>query len=147
MLKDEPQEVVILPHAKRLRFRAHLRKEIVVCRLAERARLRAFDLLYQIATALIQCLQAQLPAMQLDGELIDVAGDLGALRLVFFQLPACFWIWAVCIVGGACAFSGSFRDTGWQTAPLTRKTKSGRGRIDHQGGGAMAARESNVLRF
>ena len=39
---------------------------------------------FQLRFAIVQGLQTQLPAMQLNGQLIDVTGDLGALRFVFF---------------------------------------------------------------
>ncbi len=37
----------------------------------------------QLGFAFVQCLQTQLPAMQLDRQLIDITGDFGALRFVF----------------------------------------------------------------
>jgi len=41
--------------------------------------------------ALVQCLQTQLPPMQLDRELIDVTGHFGALRVVFLELSPDFF--------------------------------------------------------
>ena len=44
----------------------------------------------QLRFAFVQRLQPQLPAMQLDRELIDVSGHFGALRFVFLQLSLNF---------------------------------------------------------
>ena len=41
------------------------------------------ELFFELRFAFVQCLQTQLPAMQLDCQLIDVTGHLGALRFVF----------------------------------------------------------------
>jgi len=49
------------------------------------------QLFFELRFAIVQRLQSQLPAMQLDRELIDVAGDFGALRFVFGQLPSNFF--------------------------------------------------------
>src|ERR1700730_3227089 len=48
------------------------------------------ELFFELGFALVQCLQTQLPAMQLNAELIDVTGDLGSLRFVFGQLALNF---------------------------------------------------------
>ena len=59
------------------------------------------EIVFELRFALVQHLQTQLPAMQLDRELIDVAGDLSALRFVLFQFAAnlirvreraCIWL-------------------------------------------------------
>ena len=39
----------------------------------------------QLGFAFVQCLQTQLPAMQLDRQLIDVTSNFGVLRFVFGQ--------------------------------------------------------------
>ena len=41
---------------------------------------------FEFLLALVQSLQSQLPAMELNAELIDVARDLRPLRFVFLQL-------------------------------------------------------------
>ena len=44
------------------------------------SRLRSLaQLFFQLGLAFVQCLQAQLPAMELNAELIDVTGYFGAL--------------------------------------------------------------------
>ena len=45
------------------------------------------ELFLQLGLAFVQCLQAQLPAMQLNAELVDIAGNLGPLRFVLLQFP------------------------------------------------------------
>ena len=60
------------------------------------------ELVREIFAALFQCLQAQLPAMQLNGELIDVTGHLGPLRFVLFKLPARVREVAICVLGATC---------------------------------------------
>ena len=49
------------------------------------------QLFFKLPFAIVQRLQPQLPAMQLDRELIDVAGDFSALRFVLGQLPSNFF--------------------------------------------------------
>jgi len=49
------------------------------------------QLFFKLRFALVQCLQSQLPAMELDRELIDVAGNFGTLRFVFGQLASNFF--------------------------------------------------------
>src|ERR1700730_2150866 len=49
------------------------------------------QLLFELSLAIVQGLQAQLPAMQLNAELIDVTGDLGPLRFVLGELAANFF--------------------------------------------------------
>ena len=46
--------------------------------------IRAAQLFLELRFALVERLQTKLPAVQLDAVLIDIAGDLGPLRLVFF---------------------------------------------------------------
>jgi len=46
------------------------------------------QLFFELPFAIVQRLQPQLPAVQLNRELINVAGDFGALRFVLFQFSA-----------------------------------------------------------
>ncbi len=49
------------------------------------------EFFFELRFAFVQRLQAQLPTMQLDRELIDVTGHFGALRFVFGQFSSNFF--------------------------------------------------------
>ena len=53
----------------------------------------------ELLFAIVQRLQTQLPAMQLNRQLIDVTGHFGSLRFVLFQFPLNF-VQLRCSIGG-----------------------------------------------
>jgi hypothetical protein len=96
---------------------------------------------FQFLLALVQALETKLPTMQLDAELVDVAGDLGALRFVLLQL--------MLEIGNFHGIFGSrfdrdLRNRRRLTAPLAIQRDSGRGRIDYKRSGAIRAGEDDI---
>ena len=96
------------------------------CRLLRRA-----QFLLELFPAFVQSLQTQLPAMQLDTELIDGTGDFGSLRSVFLELPSQVGNLGLSFSGHGFAHRNS-RDLGGFSAALTRESHAGRGRVDDQ---------------
>src|SRR4030095_12082280 len=91
--------------------------------------------------AFVQCLQAQLPAMELNAQLIDVTRYFGALRFVFFQLAL--------QIGELLRRSrGRARRYHWNkrrfTATLAVQSHSSGRRVDHERAGTLLALEEEV---
>ena len=95
---------------------------------------------FELRFAFVQSLQTQLPAMQLDRELIDVTGHFCALRFVFFQLAAKF----VGVSERACARTLRQRHRGLLSAFLTRQIHSRCGTRRDQRCFAMLAVKENI---
>ena len=102
---------------------------------------RSREFRFQLLLALVQALQAKLPAMKLDAELIDVAGDLGSLGFVFLQLMLKIGNFNR-VFGGR--FHGGVRNGGWFAALLAIQGHSRRGGIDDERRSAMRAGEDDV---
>src|SRR5215210_7421785 len=104
-------------------------------RRRERSKIRL-----QLLLPFDQLLQTELPTMKLDAVLVDVAGDLGALRLVFLQL-----VLKICAANriNQRDFRRYLRDGGRLTAPLAIQCEPRRGRTDDKRGRAMLAFKNN----
>src|SRR5205823_5914388 len=105
---------------------------------------RLAQLFFQLGLAFVQRLQAQLPAMELNAELIDVTGYFGALRFVLFQL-------ALQIRKLLRRCRGRARQCRWNkrrfSATLAVQSHSGGRRVDHERTGAVLALEEDVPCF
>jgi hypothetical protein len=103
--------------------------------------LRCFQLGFELLLAFVQALQTQLPAMQLNAELIDVARDLGPLRFVFLQL-------VLEIRNPSGIFRDDFDWRGWDSNRLATflaiDRQSGRRGVDDQCSRAVRAGENDV---
>ena len=98
------------------------------------------QLFFELRFAIVQCLQPQLPAMQLNRELIDVTGHFSALRFVLFQLSPNF----IGICECARAWSFRLRNERLLSAFLTRQVHPGGRSIRDQRSFAMLAMKENV---
>lgn len=92
---------------------------------------------FQFPFAFVQGLEAQLPSLDLNVELVDVAGDFGALGFVFFELP----FQVVDFAGNAL---GVLRNLGGPAAFLAGKRHPRGGGVHDERGGAMRACENDV---
>ena len=91
--------------------------------------MRRAQLLLELFPAFLQSLQAQLPAVQLDTELIDVPRDFGSLRFVFLELSSQIRNQGLRF-GRQCFMDWNRRNLGGLSASLTRECHAGRGRVD-----------------
>ena len=98
------------------------------------------QLFFELRFAVIQRLQSQLPAMQLDRELIDVAGNFGTLRFIFSQLSPDFFRVSQRIHVRLLRF----RNGGQLAALLAGQHHAGGRSIHDQRGFAMLAMEEDV---
>ncbi len=109
--------------------------------LRQRCRTDGGQLRLQLLLPLVQFLEPELPAMQLDAVLIDVAADFSSLRLVFLQLLLKLGSFARSKNTG---FGCAVRDHRWFATRLTRERQSGGCGIHDQRTGAVLTDENNV---
>src|SRR5205085_1993237 len=98
------------------------------------------EIVFELRFAFVQCLQTQLPAVQLNRELIDVTGDFGALRFVFFQLSPKL----VRVSDRACVWFCRLRNSCLLSAFLTGQVHARGGPVRDQRGLAVLAMKENV---
>lgn len=82
----------------------------------------------ELLSALVEGLEAELPAMKLDAELIDIASNLCALRFVFLETPLHVGQTGLSLR----AFNGAvgiFRNDGGLPALLAGESHAGRGTV------------------
>ena len=102
---------------------------------------RGGEFRFQFLLPFVQALQAELPAMQLDAELIDVAGDLSALRLIFLQLMLEIGDFHGVFARG---FERCVWYRGWFSALLAIKGHPGGRGVYDERSGTMPASEDNI---
>ena len=95
---------------------------------------------FELGFPLVQRLQTQLPAMQLDRELINVTGHFGALRFVFLQFASHL----VRLCQRACVRLRRSWNSGELAAFLAGQTQSGGVPIHDQRCFAVLAMKENV---
>lgn len=86
---------------------------------------------FELFAALVQSLQTQLPAMQLNAQLINVARDFGPLRFVFLE-PALNFTFFLIAHAAALRRGGVGRDSCGLVATLTRERHAGGGVINDE---------------
>jgi hypothetical protein len=98
------------------------------------------EVFFELRFAFVQGLQSELPAMQLNRELIDVTCDFRALRFVFLQLAAKFFSVSLCVSIGFLRL----RHKSLLATFLAGHIHSCRGLVGDQRGFAMLAVKENV---
>jgi hypothetical protein len=84
---------------------------------------------FEFLLAFLQSLKTKLPTVQLDAELVYVASDLGALRLVLFELMLEFGKFGRAFGG---SFEGGVRYRGRVTTLLAIYRHAGRRGVDYK---------------
>ena len=107
--------------------------------------IRAAQLFLELRFPFVERLQAKLPAVQLDAELIDITGDLGALRLILFNLTLEVGEVGVRLCVDRCTRRNRWHWS-WFAALLAVQRHSFGGGVHDKGRGTMNTGEGNVGR-